>query len=975
MRVQVPVALAWLFLSFLCSASRANASVSATVTTLSISASGIPVTSVPSQTIISLNASVLAGNSAVTTGQVVFCDATSLSCSDVHRLGLAQITAAGIATLEFVPGPGTHSYRAQFLGITTLSASTSAAGSLTVVAPGGPITTRVGILAAGTQGNYNLLGTVATNGLASPTGQVAFQDTTNANYLLGTGNLGPTGSNGITFFQSASIPLPQSYNQGALSYLAVGDFNGDGHPDFVVSTDGAPSLLVAIGNGDGTFQTSSLPLPTIISGVSPFGGSIVTGDFNDDGKIDIAVLLSGGCQIFLGNGDGTFTVGQLAAAKQLAEGYSSLIAADFNGDGQIDLAAPGDGGNITILLGNGDGTFVVTPQVIPIQPVFGSSSMVSTDFNGDGIPDLAVLSSLLTSPTASTFYLSLYLGNGDGTFQPAKTVISSGTAFTALAAADLNQDGKQDLIATNQSGQPITVLLGNGDSTFQTLAGGAATALDSSIVGVGDFNGDGIPDLVLPDPNGGETTVFLGNGHGAFVPDTFSPSVAGYYVYSLATADFAGTGQTDIAQAIYDDSGDLTIHDQVAVLLAQAPNTAAAYVSNISPVGTGDHYVDASYSGDVNNSPGISASVPLLALQVPTVLTLTALPSTSAVGQQVVLTASLDKFFAQNHYASGIVSFTGNGKALGTAPVNNSGIATLNVNTLVLGRNNLIANYTGDINFTASTSPALVDNVISTVPTVTTLTSAPNPAYQGQVVTFTAAVTSNTVPSGSVSFYDGATLLGRGTLNTSGQTTFTTSTLAVGTHPISAVFPLTSPFSASTSNTVQQVILASTFAITVDPLTIKANLQGATTVHLTSIGNFAGPLALTFGTLPTYSTATITPSTVNLTAGGTATATFNINTLLKAVNSPPQRPGSRAVPSIFAATGFLLLTFAITRRKRLARLLTLLAFAALFQTLTGCTNAYYLVHSVEPGTYQIPIIATDVNHNTQSATLTLTVTP
>ena len=208
-----------------------------------------------------------------------------------------------------------------------------------------------------------------------------------------------------------------------------------------------------------------------------------------------------------------------------------------------------------------------------------------------------------------------------GTFIPA-TTLSPGVEVFGLAAADLNQDGNPDLVASTESFTTL-VLLGKGDGTFTQLPADPGLAALADSVAIADFNADGIPDMVLPDIVGGTTNVFLGRGDGTFIPDAYSPGAAFFVAYSIATADFNGDGQSDIAELFLDDTGySSPPNDFLAVLLAQSPTTAAAYVYNISPVGTGFHFVDASYTGDANYAPGVSATIPLLAEQVTSALTL-----------------------------------------------------------------------------------------------------------------------------------------------------------------------------------------------------------------------------------------------------------------------------------------------------------------------------------------------------------------
>jgi len=722
--------------------------VRATTTTLTITAAGATVTSVPSGTAVTLTATVTSSGAAVTPGEVNFCDATANSCTDIHLLGTAQLTAAGTATLKLVPGPGSHSYYAAFKGTHTYSSSVSPNVPLKVVAAG-PVKTTVGIQAAGERGNYTLLGTVATNGPTPPTGSVSFLDTTNANYNLGTAALTTTGTDGIAFLNTFDYPTPIAPYQigdGQYSYgtfkgdnVLTADFNGDGIPDILIANAGNNTIVILLGNGDGTFTAHPVPNP---GGFTP--GYVAVGDFNADGKTDFAVTnnIQEGVAIYLGNGDGTFTPGQVLPSQN--NGVSTALqVADFNGDGIADLVDAvtqqlAQQASLQVYLGNGDGTFTAVPTASPINGQSEVINMVVADFNGDGLPDVA----------STWLDITVMLGNGDGTFTAAPNPIPNlpYPDVTGIAAADLNQDGKVDLVATSITDAtgipPLTsthVLLGNGDGTFTQLAADPNLAKSTDSVTIADFNNDGIPDMVLPDIKGGTVNVYLGRGDGTFIPDAFSPGLADEVAFSLAVADFNGDGQSDIAELVLDDIGfDVPPNDYLGVLLAQSPSTVAGYLYNVSPVGMGYHYVDVSYPGDTSNAAGISATIPLLAEQVVTTLKLTANPASIYFGQPVTLTATLSPFFAQNHSASGNISFSlASGTALGSAPVMN-GVATLTITTLPVGTDILAAAYPGDTNFTASSvstrsrvavtvmPPPPPDFTISGPGTITFLTTTTN---------------------------------------------------------------------------------------------------------------------------------------------------------------------------------------------------------------------------------------------------------
>jgi hypothetical protein len=303
----------------------------------------------------------------------------------------------------------------------------------------------------------------------------------------------------------------------------------------------------------------------------------VVGDFNGDGHLDIAVCNSGfpdykaTVSILLGNGDGTLQPAQTFAA---GTGLSALVAADFNGDGKLDLAVANTGidrdykGTVSLLLGNGDGTFGPAQSYVISSQSGLMLSLAVGDFNGDGTPDLVAVDAGNYPNYEGTG--SVLLGNGDGTFQPALT-FSAGSRPLAVAVGDFNGDGNQDLVTAAQLAErEVRVYLGNGDGTFQA---GQTFAEDGApvAVAVGDFNGDGLADLALVDaefPNfldrGNTVTVLSGKDDGSFVsPHHFlvDPQhfVVGGNPASLAVGDFNGDGHLDLAVADYVNPGAVTI--------------------------------------------------------------------------------------------------------------------------------------------------------------------------------------------------------------------------------------------------------------------------------------------------------------------------------------------------------------------------------------------------------------------------------
>ena len=224
----------------------------ATTTTLTVSSGGQAVTSVASGGIVTLTATVVSGSASVKTGQVNFCDASASTCKGIHLLGTAQLTNTGTATLSFVPGIGSHSYTAVFLGTVSTQSSSSSISALSVT---GKFQTSTDIAQSGVQGNYTLTAAVAgylnPGAAPTPTGTVSFLDTSNNNSLLGTAAI-MRGTPSLNWFNSQSPAAGNGPN-----FVAVSDFNGDGIPDLAVANWDDTTVTILLGNGDGTFTAAT----------------------------------------------------------------------------------------------------------------------------------------------------------------------------------------------------------------------------------------------------------------------------------------------------------------------------------------------------------------------------------------------------------------------------------------------------------------------------------------------------------------------------------------------------------------------------------------------------------------------------------------------------------------------------------------------------------------------------------------------
>lgn len=324
-----------------------------------------------------------------------------------------------------------------------------------------------------------------------------------------------------TFTEGPSVSLIVS--SGVYPTLALYDLSGDHKLDLVAAESsnggfGSDIVSVLYGNGDGSF--AQFPSYAVTTNRLD---TVVAADFNGDGKPDLGgafVVLNNATLpnslnlgLLLNSGAGFLPPAVTVPPQLLNSGtaYAYVAAGDFNGDGKMDVAEAFNG--ISILLGNGDGTF---------QPAveYGSSMLgpiAVGDFNNDRRLDIVGV-----SPTSSG--VSVLLGKGDGTFGfPLNFPVGGGV--TALAAADFNHDGKLDVAAVGGSGSQLAILLGNGDGTFSTgptyNVGFNPTAIAS-----GDLNGDGIPDIVVGNSDGYDTVqqvftpssvvILLGNGNGTF---------------------------------------------------------------------------------------------------------------------------------------------------------------------------------------------------------------------------------------------------------------------------------------------------------------------------------------------------------------------------------------------------------------------------------------------------------------------------
>ena len=762
--------------------------------------------------------------------------------------------------------------------------------------------------------------------------------------------LPPVGYNSIA--PESSAP---SFRPG---FLTAAHLDGPGGPYSLLAEDLNHNSLYAFkldpSTSTVTFRTASLPNGT---------GPITIADLRHNGTDDVIVSGSA-AQVFLAD-SGTlklkstqdFHPSSLNARPRLA-------AADIDGDGFPDLIAAQNDGSIRVYRGAGDGTFDAALIAEPRTSTPAQDLLAIADIDGDGHPDLL---------TASPSGLDVYLNLGG----QRRLTTTSNPAPGQYTVADFNGDGLADVAIATSKG--LTVSFGSPDGTLRYSAAGTKIRTESA----------------PPAPEATtltSTAVVLAlcvQGSVTFpcpvIPGTSPPVVASLSMYFGQVLDGTAAVSASDGTAV-STSSTITFYDGTTAFctIPVVPSSTCPPSAGVG-LESGTHILSATYSGDTTHAPSISNLVTDLVLPDITSATLASSLNPAAFGAAVTFSATLT-----GNYATpvGPVVFLDGTTPIGTATLNSAGIATITSSTLAAGTHPITAYYAATSDFMAATSGVINEVIVPPVlpATATALTSSLNPSLLGSSVTFTATVSApgatGPIPTGVITFFDGAAVLGTGALSSTGAATFTTAALAVGNHSITASYPGDTATKASVSAVLVQVVTAPpvvlpsgfTIAVSPTPVTIGVGLSASLLVTITPTGGFNQAVTLGCANLPSEAACTFATGTFSAGAG---TTTLQLSTMA------PHDCGSAQPYFLGRNTGWSstlpygvpalagLVTLGFGRRKRWLRcLLAILAFATVLH-LSGCGNCTDL--GTWPGTYTVNVTGTSSGGVTQTQAAVITV--
>ena len=673
----------------------------------------------------------------------------------------------------------------------------------------------------------------------------------------------------------------------------IADFNGDGIPDMAY-TDYASTIALHVLLGStpaGSFQADTSST-NVTSGCYTVN-QVVAGDFNGDGVSDVAVScinVNGSEQVLvaLGNGDGTFQ-----NPNQLASPTGPfLLTGDMNHDGKLDLVVvnPSSGsgvGQFSVYLGNGDGTF--TASTVTSFPLASGAlpDFEIADIDGDGYPDFVAMNYV---PSTTTGSIDIYrnqsntlygVSGGSGANTPTYSIglQASTFAYQQLTLGDVNGDGLPDLVtdyAVTSSSTPevgVTAYLNTskpGSIAFQAGPNNTVPSVVTSFAAA-DFNGDGLADIALEIPcsscslPGSNVQVLTGDGTGNFAATYTNLQTTSNTVGTFFLASLNGNSYTDL---LVMPTGEVSSIALTSYITSGKANVTLPY----NPTTDGTNAIALSYPGDYNYT-GTSLSLSLPVNGAAVTVGLGSSLATAQYGQPVTLTATVGSAYAGS--PSGAVSFYDSGKLIGQSTIV-SGTATLTLSSLGVGAHSITATYGGNTVYaTGASTGSLPLTVTQATPTITTAPAASAITYGQTLASSTlsggVASSSGTAVAGSFSFSAPTTAPAAGTASyavtftPTNATDYNTATTTVTVTTGKAQPVITTPPAAS----------AITYGQTLASSTLSGGVASSSGTAVAGSFSFSAPTTAPAAGTASYA-VTFTPT--NATDYNTATTTVSVTT-------------------------------------------------------------------------------------------------
>ncbi len=864
----------------------------------------------------------------VPTGSVTFMDgATTLGTGTLNGSGQTTLITSALSL-------GSHSITVIYAGDTNYTTSTSSALSQTVnqAATTSAVASSANPSVFGQSVMFTATVTASAPGSGTPTGTVTFKDGATT---LGTGTLNGSGQTTLitsalslgghsitvvyagdtNFTTSTSSTLTQTVNQAATTSSVASSAN----PSVVGQSITFTATITASAPGSGT-PTGSV---TFKDGATTLG----TGTLNGSGQttlITSALSLGGHSITVVYAGDTNYTtstsstltqtVNQAATTSSVASSANpSVVGQSITFTATIAASAPGSGiptGTVTFKDGAttlGSGTLDGSGQTTLITSALSlGSHSITVVYAGDANYTTST-SSTLTQTVNQAATTSSVASSAN------PSVFGQSVTFTATVSASAPGSGTPTGTVTFKDGA-TTLGTGTLDGSGQTTLITSALSLGShsiTVVYAGDTNYTTSTSSTLSQTvNQAATT--------SSVASSANPSVFGQSITFTATvvASAPGSGIP---------TGTVTFKDGATTLGSGTLDGSGQTTISTSALSVGGHSITVVYAGDTNYTTSTSSALSQTVNQAATTSSVASSANPSVFGQSVTFTATVAASAPGTGLPTGLVTFKDGATTLGTGTLDGSGQTTFSTSALSVGSHSITVVYAGDTDFTTSTSSALSQTIDQSASTSSVASSA-NPSVFGQSVTFTATVAASApgagIPTGTVTFLDGATTLGSGTLDGSGQTTFSTAALSVGSHSITVVYAGDTNFTTSTSSALSQIVdqasTTSSVASSANPSVSGQSVTFTATVTASAPGAgiptgmvtfLDGATTLGTGTLDgsgqtTFNTSALSVGSHSITvvyAGDTDFTTSTSSALSQVVNqaATTSSVASSANPSVF----------------------------------------------------------------------------